>query len=176
MGDPGRNDKELRAKARHLIAAGRLPRAKAVRTWGGLGSGLICTLCDEPILNTEPEFELQFDSAPSTPAIRFHRQCHSIWESTRHEPALANERWTPVSNAMPPPGVAVEVRWEMADARSVILGSMTAQDTGTGNLIWINLITKAPLPQGWRPVEWRPAPIAPEPLHQHFAPSIPRRA
>ena len=188
MGDSSsRNDNELRAKARQLIGAGKLPRAKAARTWGGLGTGLACTLCNEPILSTEPEFELQFDTTSSAPPIRFHRQCHSVWESVRHEPTMENERWTPVSFAMPPPGVPVEVRWEMGDARVIILGSMTARDTSTGDWLWINLTTKSPLPQGWRPVEWRPSPnsaLDPSTLdpsmlaadHSHVAPVFPKRA
>jgi hypothetical protein len=188
MGDSSsRNDHELRAQARQLIGAGRLPRAKAARTWGGLGSGLLCTLCSEPILNTEPEFELQFDTSSSTPPIRFHRHCHSIWESARHEPMMAHERWTPVSYAMPPAGIPVEVRWEMGDARVIILGSMMARDAGTGEWQWINLTTKAPLPQGWRPIEWRPSPnSAVDPItlsaatrgadESHHNPFIPKRA
>jgi hypothetical protein len=183
MGDSSsRNENELRAQARQLIGTGKLPRAKAARTWGGMGSGLRCTLCNEPILNTEPEFELQFDTSSSAPPIRFHRQCHSVWESARHEPMMANERWTPVSFAMPPAGVPVEVRWEMGDSRVIILGSMMARDIGSGEWLWLNLTTKAPLPHGWHAIEWRPSPSStPEPaplesIPPHIEPLIPRRA
>jgi len=178
MGDSAsKNDNDLRARARQLIGAGSLPRAKAARTWGGLGSGLLCTLCNQPILKTEPEFELQFDTSSTTPAIRFHRECHSLWEAARHEPMMEHERWTPVSQLMPPNGAPVEVRWEMGDARVIILGSMIAHDVGTGELIWINLTTRAPLPHGWRPIEWRPSPSSGvAQAAGHVTSSIPKRA
>jgi hypothetical protein len=173
----GRNDNELRAKARKRFGEGKLPRAKAVRTWGGLGSGLPCALCEQPIGTTEPEFELQFDTA-ATPGIRFHRQCHSIWESARHEPAGEHEHWTPAAATLPPLGVPVEVRWDMGDARSLILSCMTARDVASSGWMWINLTTKAPLPLGWRPIEWRPTPgtafLLDDAAEQ--APSIPKRA
>jgi hypothetical protein len=177
MGDTssGRNDNELRARARRRIGEGILPRAKAIRTWGGLGSGLACDLCGEPILPTEPEFELQFDMKPG-PGIRFHRQCHSIWESVRHEPASAQEHWTAVALALPPTGVPVEVRWEMGDSRSIILGCTLARDASLDEWIWINLTTKAPLPPGWRAIEWRPSPVAVQSGQQHIEPSIPKSA
>jgi hypothetical protein len=173
----GKSDQELRAKARQRIGAGKLPRAKAARTWGGLGTGLVCTLCDEPILSTEPEFELQFDTSSSAPPIRFHRQCHSVWEAVRHEPMMANEHWVLVAEAVPAAGAPVEVRWDMGDARSIILGSMAMRDLGTGELIWINLTTKAPLPHGWRPIEWRPSPgVGAEAATAHLETSFPKRA
>jgi hypothetical protein len=81
-------------------------------------------------------------------------------------PTMESEHWMPVSKAMPPAGVPVEVRWEMGDSRSVILGSMTARDVGTDEWIWINLTTKAPLPYGWRAVEWRPSPVLPPSTQQ----------
>jgi hypothetical protein len=95
---------------------------------------------------------------------------------------MANERWTPVSFAMPPAGVPVEVRWEMGDSRVIILGSMMARDIGSGEWLWLNLTTKAPLPHGWHAIEWRPSPSStPEPaplesIPPHIEPLIPRRA
>lgn len=173
----GRNENELRALARKQIGEGKLPRAKALRTWGGLGSGLPCDLCHEPILRTEPEFELQFDPAPGS-GLRFHRQCHSLWEAVRHEPATEQEHWTAVGIALPPVGTPVEVRWEMGDARTLILTCMTVRDAGTGDPIWINLTTKAPLPHGWRPIEWRPTPGAPHPTPatEIESTAVPKRA
>jgi hypothetical protein len=160
MGDnfSARNENELRALARKQIGEGKLPRAKALRTWGGLGSGLPCDLCREPILQTEPEFELQFDNTPGS-GLRFHRQCHSVWELARHEPATEHEHWTAVGSELPPIGAPVEVRWEMGDTRTLIL--TCARNAGISDPVWINLTTKAPLPHGWRPIEWRPTPGAP---------------
>jgi hypothetical protein len=90
---------------------------------------------------------------------------------------MEHEHWTPVSQLMPPPATPVEVRWDMGDSRSIILGSMMARDAGTGDWLWINLTTKAPLPYGWRAVEWRPSPTATlESPQQHIEPLIPKRA
>ena len=69
---------------------------------------MACDLCDNAILSSEPEFELQLE--PHSPqVVRFHRRCHSIWESARHEAM----QWTPVAQIAPPAiaAHANEVQW-----------------------------------------------------------------
>jgi hypothetical protein len=70
----------LAVRAHERIDAGLLPRVPPVRTWGGPGSGLTCSLCDQPITASEPEFELQLEAAVP---VRFHRECHAIWDYAR---------------------------------------------------------------------------------------------
>ena len=70
----------LTVRAHERIDAGLLPRVPPLRTWGGPGSGLACSLCDQPITSSEPEFELQLEADEP---VRFHRECHAIWEYAR---------------------------------------------------------------------------------------------
>ena len=168
MSEPSDNDGgALRARAREWIEQGRLPRAKALRTWGGLGSGLRCDLCDASIASDEPEFELQLDGAPAGSPIRFHRLCHAIWNEVREE-YDPEGGWQPVSRATPPPGVPVEARVSLSGRRSIILtviclssaraseASGPEDEGGVAPAQWANATTRGPLPEGWTPIEWRP--------------------
>jgi hypothetical protein len=178
MGDPSPRDQNiLRAKARDRIDCGLLPRTKAARTWGGRGSGLACSLCDAPILDSEPEMELEYEEPPSSNAVlRFHLQCQSIWETERQEPEP--RPWRSVENDLPPFSRTVETRLELGGSRSIILNVMRLCDSETGATVWINANTNAPLPESWRPVEWRD-PLAPAdpPAQAAKPPNVsPRRA
>jgi hypothetical protein len=51
-----------------------------VKTWGGYGRGQRCAACDEPILPTEIEYELDF---PDDRTFRFHATCRALWEVER---------------------------------------------------------------------------------------------
>ena len=53
-----------------------LPTEEAVKVWGGLGSGLKCDGCDEPILQSEPELEVDM---PDGRTLRFHVGCEGLW-------------------------------------------------------------------------------------------------
>lgn len=153
MAEPSEKDTDaLRIRARERIEQGRLPRAKAIRTWGGLGTGLRCDLCDAAILSSEPEFELQLDLT-STESVRLHRQCHAIWNEVREEWQPGG--WRSAAREPPPFGVVVEARVQLGEARSIILSVVwLSTDSAAGT--WINATTGGPLPEGWRPVEWRP--------------------
>jgi hypothetical protein len=152
MGEPLFEEMEaLRARAREMLRAGRLPRARAVRTWGGRGSGAPCELCGTAILSSEPEFEVQLELSPSAPSLRFHRACHAVWETVRAE---AETGWTQVSERLPPPDSRVDARVVLSPGRTVILSLMCRMDPQSGPS-WINATTLAPLPEGWMPVEWR---------------------
>jgi hypothetical protein len=154
MGDPSPRDQNiLRAKARDRIECGLLPRTKAARTWGGRGSGLACSLCDAPILDSEPEMELEYEEASPNAVLRFHLQCQSIWEVERQEPQA--RPWRLVETDLPPFSRTVETRLELGGSRSIILNVMRLCDSETGKTVWINANTNAPLPESWRPVAWR---------------------
>jgi hypothetical protein len=66
------------------VSDGRLPRKPASRSWGGYGSGKLCSGCDEPILKTQVEHELDFDGSRT---VRFHAACEAIWRSLVVKPA-----------------------------------------------------------------------------------------
>jgi len=179
-----RSDEELkclRARARARLEEGTLPRAKAVRTWGGLGTGQPCALCDTPIDSHEPEFELQVDlSAPASQAVRFHRECHAIWDTVRGESSWA--QWIPVAQRLPAPDELVEARVSLAENRTVVLNLLWVKDEASGAHIWVNSTTMAPLPEGWLPSAWRPCVAGPIDSHGPAesagatGASVPRRA
>jgi hypothetical protein len=153
MGEPSKEEMELlRIRARERITQGRLPRTKAVRTWGGMGAGLPCSLCDAAILSSEPEFELQFDASTLSGPIRFHRQCHIVWSEVREEHRPSE--WRLVSEELPAAGALVEARVSLGEGRSIIL-SVICSDDPEGARLWVNATTGGPLPAGWQPLEWR---------------------
>ncbi len=155
MGEPSaRNMEALRTRARERMRQGKLPHHKAARTWGGLGSGLPCALCDAAILSNEPEFELQLDLSDPSQSVRFHRLCHSIWNEVREEYSPAHD-WRPVVEQLPPLGAHVEARVSLGGTRSVILNAVCLKEPSAPGCTWINITTGGPLPEGWRPIEWR---------------------
>jgi hypothetical protein len=155
MAEPSADEMELlRARARERITQGRLPRTKAVRTWGGVGVGLTCCLCDAAILSSEPEFELQFDLLPASTSLRFHRHCHAIWSEVREE--YRPPEWCLVSEQLPPFGSLVEARVRLGATRSIIL-NLICSSASSGAGTWVNGTTGDPLPEGWQPIEWRHA-------------------
>jgi hypothetical protein len=178
MGEPSVEEMELlRIRARERITQGRLPRTKAARTWGGLGVGLPCNLCDAAILASEPEFELQFDLSPASSPIRFHRQCHAIWNEVREE--YRPPEWHLVAEELPPFGALVEARVSLGETRSIILGVICASGPEAGACTWVNATTGGALPTGWHPVEWRhPTGRSAESdrVAQPREPPVPRRA
>lgn len=154
-----KNDDILRARAHERIASGQLPRTRPARSWGGRGSGLPCSLCEQPIAETGPEMELEFDGAVTATALRFHLQCQSIWDSVRRGPPEAE--WFAVEKRVPPFDTVVEARVTLSGSRSVILGVVLTQGRSPDGL-WLNATTNSPLPAAWHVVEWRyPAGLEP---------------
>src|SRR6266436_5585673 len=51
------------------LAAGVLPDRPPVKYWAGFGVGQPCDGCDEPILDTQVEYEVAFDAFPT---VRLH--------------------------------------------------------------------------------------------------------
>jgi hypothetical protein len=152
--DAEESSEALRARALERISQGKLPRAKAARTWGGLGSGLSCDLCDTAILATQPEFEVQTDLAAPAETVRFHRRCHTIWDLVRQELVPEPAQWTPVATQLPAPGDLVEARLSLGGGRAIVLDVIYVGDSA-GAPSWLNATTRAALPVGWDPVEWR---------------------
>jgi hypothetical protein len=69
-----------KAPVKHIIerklAAGVLPDRPPVQYWAGFGVGQPCDGCDEPILDTQVEYEVAFDAFPT---VRLHAVCTEIW-------------------------------------------------------------------------------------------------
>lgn len=154
MSEPsGEQVEPLRLRARELMSAGKLPRDKAIRTWGGSGSGLPCELCGAPIESSQPEFEIQLDLAPGSRSYRFHRTCHAVWDEMRGQ--LLRIPWTRVASTPPPLGLVVEARVALGGGRSIILNVYREEGLPGGEQLFLNATTRAVLPDGWIPIEWR---------------------
>ncbi len=80
------NEKEIRALAREVLKAGKLPVCDPDRTWGGHGADMPCAVCGQRIARDQVEYELQFSRDGANPALdRFHLhlRCFSAWEMER---------------------------------------------------------------------------------------------
>ena len=76
----------LREKARAAIKSGKMPAAPQDRTWGGPGTGVLCSLCDLPVTKDQPEFEIEFGPDRVTSSlVKFflHVRCFAAWEFER---------------------------------------------------------------------------------------------
>jgi hypothetical protein len=65
-------------KIREKLSEGLLPGKAPVHSWCGYGSRKPCDGCNEPILSTEVEHELDFHGART---MRFHAACEAIGRS-----------------------------------------------------------------------------------------------
>jgi hypothetical protein len=76
----------LRAKARELIRAGKLPDRRPDRSWGGPGVGAPCVVCGEAVTKDQLEFEIQFAHDGGNPGLdkfHIHVRCYAAWEFER---------------------------------------------------------------------------------------------
>jgi len=78
---PAKQEQELRTFARERIAKGELPgvpalRERALRMWGGYGTGRLCSLCGEPVQGGQIEFEVESGQH----SLIFHLVCQSVWQ------------------------------------------------------------------------------------------------
>jgi hypothetical protein len=83
------NESPLREKAREAIRNGKLPTMEARRTWGGPGSGTVCSMCGEPVRQGEMELEVEYRRDGKTSDLGhyfFHIRCFAAWqcESRNH--------------------------------------------------------------------------------------------
>jgi hypothetical protein len=136
--------------------------------WGGRGTGQACSLCDQPILDTEPEMELEYEGSEPQGVVRFHLQCQSVWDEMRQ---ARTSPWTLVSAELPPLLHIVEARLSLSQQRSIILTVMRVNHGDTGPVVWLNATTNSPLPQNWQPLEWRPVPDQQLPTPEEVTPS-----
>lgn len=75
---------ELREAARRAIESGAVPRHRAERTWGGLGTGASCAVCSAKIARHEVELEVEVFVEGARPrALFMHQRCYSAWEAER---------------------------------------------------------------------------------------------
>ncbi len=81
-----RLENDLRPVARERIATGQLPSTAPAKTWGGAGSGALCSLCDRQIASQDLEYEVEAVVNDTVQTFRFHLVCESIWqlECARH--------------------------------------------------------------------------------------------
>jgi hypothetical protein len=75
---PCRPERELRRRAREEIQKGRLPESPTSSIWGGLGSGLPCAVCGDPIRSDQVEYEMADPGGGES--FRFHLPCHMVWQ------------------------------------------------------------------------------------------------
>ena len=76
----------LRAKAREVIRAGKLPDRRPDRSWGGPGVGAPCVVCGEAVTKDHLEFEVQFARDGDNPGLdkfHIHVRCFAAWEFER---------------------------------------------------------------------------------------------
>ena len=73
----------LRQRTRERIQLGELPNRKPSSTWGGMGSGARCAVCDGYLSSSE--MELEFEIKPldgqNGGIYRMHVSCYTDWES-----------------------------------------------------------------------------------------------
>ena len=76
----------LRNMARAAMQAGKLPRRRPQRMWGGPGIGMPCVICAAPVKQDELGFELQFvsdDQDIREGDCHVHLRCFAAWEFER---------------------------------------------------------------------------------------------
>ncbi len=71
---------ELRKLAVDRIASRLLPSAIPEHLWAGQGTGLPCSLCDQPIRSDEIEYEFESPVSGAEKTYRFHLRCHAMWQ------------------------------------------------------------------------------------------------
>ena len=61
----------LQDKAREAILAGKIPKRRPERMWGGKGDGAVCVICGVPVGHEEFGFEIEWEGGPD--GIRNHK-------------------------------------------------------------------------------------------------------
>jgi hypothetical protein len=80
------DEQAVRAKAREVLQAGKLPNRRPDRTWGGPGVGAACAVCDVPVTHAQMEFEIEFvreDDDTDLDKFHVHIRCFAAWEFER---------------------------------------------------------------------------------------------
>ncbi|HZT04281.1 MAG TPA: hypothetical protein VFA39_18680 [Steroidobacteraceae bacterium] len=79
----------LRLLAKHKIKSGALPHTAPETAFAGRGSGLPCSLCEQPIAANDYEFEYANGDGEIP---RFHVRCQAIWQLVLTEWEKSNRR------------------------------------------------------------------------------------
>jgi hypothetical protein len=82
------DEETLRAKARAVVQAGKLPARSPDRVWGGPGVDAPCAVCELPVTKAEMEFEVEFardgqGGGGDLDKFHLHRRCFAAWEFER---------------------------------------------------------------------------------------------
>jgi hypothetical protein len=81
-------DSTLRAKARALVEAGRLPIVLPNHRWGGPGAGSPCSVCGDPVGHDQMDIEFELMGAGNGATDHhFHVPCLSALEHELRERA-----------------------------------------------------------------------------------------
>ena len=86
------DESPLREKAREVIQAGKLPDRRPDRTWGRLGAGADCIICNATLKPDEIEFEIEFVGNGNKAGLdkyHVHLRCFAAWELERDNLDLA---------------------------------------------------------------------------------------
>jgi hypothetical protein len=80
--NPTTDDSILDRHVRELVRAGRLPRHRPHRLWGGFGSGREqCAVCGEPLSPRDTAIEAEFRDGGTSTSHEFHVGCFAVLES-----------------------------------------------------------------------------------------------
>lgn len=83
----GKDDQELRRRARVALNTGLMPRDQPRGLWGGHGAGVACPVCGEVVDAAEMELEVEFEFAEVNPSgvreFHLHLPCFAAWEIER---------------------------------------------------------------------------------------------
>jgi hypothetical protein len=104
------DENTLRMKANEAMRAGKLPKRRPKRMWGGPGIGVPCAVCAEPVKQDELGFEFEFavdDEEAGAGDCHVHLRCFAAWEFERrhHESgALSAAISDSAGRVVPPSG------------------------------------------------------------------------
>jgi hypothetical protein len=89
---PGRGqvsvDSTLRAQARKLMQAGKLPNRPPDRMFGGPGVGTPCAVCGASVEQDEAELEIEWDDGTSANTYHLHARCFAALDLELREHEL----------------------------------------------------------------------------------------
>ena len=74
--------KSLAGIVRDSIDGGILPTAAPFILWTGFGTSRPCSVCGQPILPAQAEYDLQYEERAII-RFRFHLDCYGVWEAER---------------------------------------------------------------------------------------------
>jgi hypothetical protein len=75
----------LRAQARSLMEAEKVPNRPPDRIWGGPGVGTPCMVCGARVKSNEAELEVEWCDGTSTTNQHFHTRCFAALEAEIRE-------------------------------------------------------------------------------------------